>query len=70
MYNNQSIERDAQQFTIKKLSRLARKYRNERDFAYTLHANQKRYETAEDDARKKYGMFYKFKIQQKIKNKD
>lgn len=69
MYNNQAIERDAQQFTIKKLSRLARKYRNERDFAYTLHANKMRYENADDDARKKYGMFYKFKIDRNVRNK-
>lgn len=69
MYNNQAIERDAQHFTIKKLSRLSRKYRKERDFAYTLHANIQRYETAEDQARKKYGFFYKYKIDRNVKNK-
>ena len=69
MYNNQAIERDAQHFTIKKLSRLQRKYRKERDFAYTLHANIARYENAEDAARKKYGIFYKFKINKNVRDK-
>ncbi len=69
MYNNQAIERDAQQFTIRKLSRLQRKYRKERDFAYTLHTNVARYENAEDDARKKYGFFYKYKIDKNVRNK-
>lgn len=69
MYNNQEIERDAQQYTIKKLKRLARKYKNERDFAYTLQSNIDRYEKAEQSARKKYGIFHRFKINRRVRKK-
>ncbi len=70
MYNNQAIERDAQSYTIKKLKRLEYKYRNEDDFYNTLRANTYRFENAEDDARKKYGIFYKLKINRNVKNKN
>ena len=69
MYNNQEIERDAQLFTIKKLKKLARKYRGDRDFAYTLNANIRRYEYADEQARRQYGMFYKHKIHKRVKDK-
>jgi len=69
MYNNQEIERDAQKFTINKLKRLAFKYRNERDFAYTLQANINRYENAELSAVKKYGIFHRYKINRKVRRK-
>ena len=71
IYSYQPIERDAQKFTIKMLKNLAFKYRNDEDFAYTLRANINRYEQAEVDARKEYGLFYKHKINKKIeKQKD
>ena len=69
IYNNQEIERDAQKFTIDKLKKLKRKYRNERDFSYTLQANINRYENAELDAIKKYGIFHRYRINKKIKKK-
>ena len=69
MYNNQDVERDAQSYTIKKLKRLAWKYRNETDFQKTLDRNIYRFEHADDAARKKYGLFYKFKMRRKIDKK-
>ena len=69
IYNNQEIERDAQSYTIKKLQKLARKYRNERDFAFTLQANINRYEKAEEQATKKYGPFARWRINRKVKRK-
>lgn len=69
MYNNQEVERDAQSYAIKKLSRLERKYRNEDDFHITLDRNIRRYENANADARKKYGMFYKIKMRRKVNKK-
>lgn len=69
LYNNQEVERDAQKYTIKRLEKLRFKYRNEPDFFKTLERNIYRYEKAEDDARKKYGIFYKFKLRRKIKQR-
>ena len=69
MYNNQEIERDAQKYTITKLKRLARKYRGERDFAYTLQSNINRYENAELQAVKKYGPFARWRINRKVRKK-
>ena len=69
MYNNQEVERDAQRYTIKKLSRLENKYRNEDDFYTTLNRNIRRYENADADARKKYGLFYKQKMRRKVNKK-
>jgi len=69
IYNNQEIERDAQAYTIRKLQKLARKYRNERDFAYTLQTNINRYNYAEQQATKKYGPFARYKINRKVRRK-
>ncbi|MBQ9789973.1 MAG: hypothetical protein IJW24_00045 [Clostridia bacterium] len=69
IYNNQEIERDAQKYTIKKLKRLAGKYRNERDFAFTLEANINRYENAELQAVKKYGPFARWRINRRVRKK-
>ena len=66
LYNNQEVERDAQKYTIKMLEKLSRKYRKEKDFDETLRRNQYRYEKAEQDARQKYGVFYKWKMRRKI----
>lgn len=66
MYNNQEVERDAQKYTIKWLEKLENKYHNEEDFYKTVKRNIYRYEKADDDARKKYGIFYKFKMRRKI----
>lgn len=66
LYNNQAVERDAQSYTIKMLQKLSYKYRNERDFDITLRRNQYRYEHADDEARKKYGLFYKHKMKKQM----
>lgn len=63
MYNNQSIERDAQKYSLKILKK--RKYPDE-DYKLTLQAVQHRYDQADLDARKKYGFFYKYKIEKNI----
>ena len=63
MYNNQSIERDAQKFSLKILKK--HKYPDE-DYHLTLDAVQHRYNQADLDARKKYGFFYKLKIEKNI----
>ena len=69
LYNNQEVERDAQKYTIRRLERLQFKYRNEPDFFKTLDRNRYRYEKAEQDARNKYGIFYKFKLRKKLKDR-
>ena len=67
MYNNQSVERDAQKYSIKFLKK--HKYPKEEDYVNTLEAVLYRYNQAELDAIKEYGMFYKYKIEKNIKNK-
>ena len=69
MYNNQSIERDAQKYSIKFLKKLKGKYQNEPNWNETFDAVVYRYEHAEDSARKEYGFFYKQKIENNIKKK-
>lgn len=64
MYNNQSIERDAQKYSIKFLKK--HKY-NDIDYKNTFEAVNYRYEQADLDARKKYGFFYKQKIEKNIR---
>ena len=66
MYNNQEVERDAQRYTIRMLEKLEYKYHNEEDFYKTIRRNVYRYEKAEQDARKKYGLFYRFKMRKRI----
>ncbi len=66
MYNNQAIERDAQKYSIKFLKK--HKYPDQ-DYIDTFNAVVYRYEQAEVEAKKKYGMFYKFKIEKNVKDK-
>lgn len=66
LYNNQEVERDAQRYTIHMLEKLERKYAHEDDFYKTVNRNIHRYEKADQDARKKYGFFYKSKMRKKI----
>lgn len=68
MYNNQSLERDAQKYSIKFLKKYRGKYENELDFQNTLDAVEYRYNQSDLDARKKYGFFYKRKIEKNIKD--
>lgn len=63
MYNNQAIERDAQKYSLKILKR--KRYDDE-DYERTLEVVQHRYNQADLDARKKYGVFYKHKIEKRV----
>ena len=69
MYNNQEIERDAQSYTIKKLQKLSRKYKNEKDFRTTLQSNINRFEYSEQQAYKKYGPLARWRINRKVRKK-
>lgn len=64
MYNNQAVERDAQKYSIKFLKK--HKY-DDLDYRNTLDVVIDRYERADEDARKKYGIFYKHKINKNIR---
>jgi len=66
LYNNQEVERDAQKYTINMLKKLEYKYYKEDDYYKTLKRNEYRYDKAEQDARNKYGIFYKQKMRRKI----
>ena len=65
MYNNQAVERDAQKFSIKFLKKHS--YPEDQDYIRTYNAVVDRYEQADEDARKKYGIFYKYKIKKNIR---
>lgn len=69
MYNNQAIERDAQKYSIKFLKKYKGKYGKESDYINTYDAVLHRYNQADLDARKKYGFFYKLKIEKKVRDK-
>lgn len=64
MYNNQTVERDAQKYSIKFLKK--HKY-DDPDYVKTYNAVLDRYEKADEDARKKYGLFYKQKINRNVR---
>lgn len=64
MYNNQAVERDAQKYSIKFLKK--HKY-EDLDYKNTLDVVIDRYERADEDARKKYGIFYKHKINKNVR---
>lgn len=68
MYNNQAVERDAQKYSIKFLKKYRGKYGSEEDFKNTYRLVVYRYEQAELEAKKAYGMFYKHKIEKNIKD--
>lgn len=65
MYNNQAVERDAQKYSIKFLKK--HQYNNDSDYIKTYNAVIDRYERADEDARKKYGLFYKQKINRNVR---
>ena len=67
MYNNQSVERDAQKYSLKILKQFKGKYGGEKEYRDTYSAVLYRYEQSDIQARKELGMFYKFKIENKIK---
>ena len=67
MYNNQSVERDAQKYSLKILKKYNGKYKAEKDYRDTYAAVLYRYEQSDIKARKEYGIFYKYKIEKNIK---
>lgn len=69
VYNNQAVERDAQKYAFNQMLNVAHKYDGDPDFAQTMKINQYRLEYADDEARKKYGIFYKHKINKIINSK-
>lgn len=69
IYGFQPIERDAQKYAIRQLKRQAWRYRGEEDFERTLSSMTLRYENAVKLAREEHGLFYKFKINKKIRKK-
>ena len=64
MYNNQSVERDAQKYSLKFLKK--HKYRDI-EYKRTYQAVLDRYNQAEINARNEYGIFYKYKIERNIR---
>lgn len=69
VYSMQSVERDAQKFTINMLKSLAHKYKDETAFKNTYRSIIARYENSEIAARREYGLFYKSKINKMIAKK-
>lgn len=69
IYSMQPIERDAQKYAIKELSKLKGKFKNERDYKITLENMIYRYEDSERELKNRHGIFYKLAINKKIKNK-
>ncbi len=65
-YNSQSVEQDAQKYAYKQMSKLYHKYKYEDDFVRTMQVNEYRLESADDNARKEFGIFYKHKINKMI----
>ncbi len=68
LYNNQAVERDAQKYSIKILKKVKGKFSGETDFQHTFDAVVYRYDQSEINAKKRYGFFYKQKIEKDIKN--
>ena len=69
-YNLQPIERDAQKYTISRFNRLQFRFRNEQDFFDTLARITSRFETSEQKAKEKHGIFYRFKLMRNLRKKE
>ena len=69
-YNLQPIERDAQKYTISRFNRLQFRFRNEQDFFDTLARIISRFETSEQKAKEKHGIFYRFKLMRNLRKKE
>lgn len=70
LYLMQEVERDAQLFTIKKMFKWRFKYENEKEFENTYKLIKYQFEKSEQDAKDKYGAFYKSKINRAIKKRN
>ncbi len=69
VYNSQAVEKDAQKYAYTQMLKLYGKYKNEPDYIRTMQINEYRLNSADDAARKKYGVFYKHKINKIIDKK-
>ena len=66
LYSMQEVERDAQKFALRKMKAWKRKFEKEEDFWLIYENLQKRFTLAEQEAKEKYGKFYKHKIRKRI----
>lgn len=69
MYENQVLERDADEYAIKNMKHLRFKYRKEKDFNEILKAREEKFEKDEKLAMEKYGFFAKWHIHFKIRQR-
>ena len=68
-YSMQPIERDAQKYAIKQMSKFKRKFKHEKDFYITLQRMIDRYNNTEKSLKEKHGIFYNAKLNRKIRKK-
>ena len=66
-YANQSIELDANLYAYKQLQKMKRRYATINEYAEEIERLRDWFETVENLGKKKYGIFYKFKIHRKNK---
>lgn len=62
VYNSQSVEQDAQKYAFSQMLKLHHKFKDDPDYQRTMRINEYRLESADDNARKQFGVFYKHKI--------
>ncbi len=69
IYSMQPIERDAQKYAINQMEKHSFKFRNEADYQATMRSMIYRYEESVRQAKQELGMFYKHKMNKRIKDK-
>lgn len=69
MYSMQPIERDAQKYAIKRMSKLRGKYKGERDYDVTMKEMIRRYEYSKEELKERHGIFYRHHLNKKIRKK-
>lgn len=69
IYSMQPIERDAQKYAINQMEKHSFRFRNEADYQSTMRSMLYRYEASERQAKQELGLFYKFKMNKRIKDK-
>ena len=67
LYSMQPIERDAQKYAIKELSKFKYKFKNEQDYHITMQNMLIRYNETERELKERHGVFYKMVLNKKIK---
>ncbi len=70
VYNLQPVERDAQKYAIKFMEGFRRKFKNEADYHNTMKLMIYRYEQTVIQAKNEMGLFYRSKLNKKIKDKN